>query len=90
MYIWTNDYSTDGDPEAVVKKHISQLKKYNELKDIALALVAMISDNRKLKITEILEEMGIDPVDNWVGLFIVDNESFQSLEASNRSPLAIC
>lgn len=48
----------------MVKKHISQLKKYNELKDIALALVAMISDNRKLKITEILEEMGIDPVDN--------------------------
>ena len=90
MYIWTNDYSTDEDPEAVVKKHISQLKKYNELKDIALALVAMISDNRKLKITDILEEMGIDPVDNWAGLSIVDNESFRSLEASNRSPLAIC
>lgn len=64
MYACANSHSTDEDPEAVVKKHISQLKKYNEMKDIAFALVAMISDNRKLRITDILEEMGIDPLDN--------------------------
>ena len=64
LYIYINIVSVNEDPEAVVKKHISQLKKYNELKDLALALVAMISDNRKLKIADILEEMSIDSVDN--------------------------
>ncbi|CUM63939.1 uncharacterized protein PRCAT00001527001 [Priceomyces carsonii] len=51
---------SDEDPEAIVKKHISQLKKYNELKDIALGLVTMIADQRKLRTTDILEEMRVE------------------------------
>lgn len=45
------------DPEAVVRRHISQLEKYHELKDIALGLVTMIADQRHLRTTDILEEI---------------------------------
>ena len=55
--------STNQDPEAIVKKHISQLKKYNELKDIALGLVTMIADQRQLRTTDILEEMKVELAD---------------------------
>lgn len=47
-----------------MKKHISQLKKYNELKDIALGLVTMIADQRKLRTTDILEEMKVELADD--------------------------
>lgn len=52
-----SELDTNQDPEAIVKKHISQLKKYHELKDIALGLVTMIADQRQLRTTDILEEM---------------------------------
>lgn len=52
------------DPEAVVKRHISQLEKYNELKDIALGLVTMIADQRQLRTTDILEEMKLELKDD--------------------------
>lgn len=52
-----SELDSDDDPEAVVKKHIGQLAKYNELKDIALGLITMIADQRKLRTTDILEEM---------------------------------
>lgn len=52
------------DPEAVIKRHISQLEKYNELKDIALGLVTMIADQRQLRTTDILEEMKLELKDD--------------------------
>lgn len=55
---------TNVDPEAVVKRHISQLEKYNELKDIALGLVTMIADQRQLRTTDILEEMKLELKDD--------------------------
>ncbi|CCE85467.1 Piso0_005063 [Millerozyma farinosa CBS 7064] len=59
-----SELDSDDDPEAIVKKHISQLKKYNELKDIALGLVTMIADQRKLRTTDILEEMKVELADD--------------------------
>lgn len=55
-----SELDSNQNPEAIVKKHISQLKKYNELKDIALGLVTMIADQRQLKTTDILEEMKVE------------------------------
>lgn len=55
-----SELDSNQDPEAIVKKHISQLKKYNELKDIALGLVTMIADQRQLRTTDILDEMKVE------------------------------
>lgn len=44
-------------PKSIVKRHIVQLDKYNEFKDIALGLITMIADHQELKTTDILEEM---------------------------------
>lgn len=55
-----SELDSDEDPEAIVKKHISKLKEYNELKDIALGLVTMIADQRQLRTTDILEEMKVE------------------------------
>lgn len=59
-----SELDSDDDPEAVVKKHISKLNEYNELKDIALGLVTMIADQRQLRTTDILEEMKLEISDN--------------------------
>ncbi|ODV77524.1 uncharacterized protein CANTADRAFT_23640 [Suhomyces tanzawaensis NRRL Y-17324] len=58
-----SELDSNKDPEAIVKKHISQLKKYHELKDIALGLVTMIADQRQLRTTDILEEMKFELLD---------------------------
>lgn len=55
-----SELDSDENPEAIVKKHIGKLKKYNELRDIALGLVTMIADQRKLRTTDILEEMKVE------------------------------
>ncbi|KAI5958067.1 hypothetical protein KGF57_002875 [Candida theae] len=47
-------------PEVIVKRHIQQLKKYNELKDVALQLVTLIADQRQVKTTDILNEMKLE------------------------------
>lgn len=52
-----SELDSDQDPEAIVKRHISKIEKYDDLKDIALGLVTMIADQRKLRTTDILEEM---------------------------------
>lgn len=44
-------------PKAIVKRHIIELNKYNELKEIALGLITMIADQRKVKTMDILEEI---------------------------------
>ncbi len=48
------------DPEEIVKAHILGLKKYNELKDVALGLITMIADQRQLRMADILKEMNIE------------------------------
>lgn len=47
-------------PEVIIKRHIQQLKKYNELKDVALQLVTLIADQRQVKTTDILNEMKLE------------------------------
>ncbi|KAI5969919.1 hypothetical protein CANMA_000959 [Candida margitis] len=51
-------------PEVIIKKHIQQLKKYNELKDVALQLVTLIADQRQVKTTDILNEMKLEVGEN--------------------------
>ncbi|EDK42673.1 hypothetical protein LELG_00851 [Lodderomyces elongisporus NRRL YB-4239] len=47
-------------PEVIIKRHIQQLKKYNELKDVALQLVTLIADQRQVRTTDILDEMKLE------------------------------
>lgn len=42
------------------KKHIHELTEYNELKDVAGQLIAMIADTRSVPMKDILAEMGIE------------------------------
>ncbi|KAK6200066.1 Swi5-domain-containing protein [Scheffersomyces amazonensis] len=48
-----SELDSNQDPEAVVKKHVMQLKKYNDLKDIALDLVRLIAEQRHVKTTDL-------------------------------------
>ncbi|CDK29320.1 unnamed protein product [Kuraishia capsulata CBS 1993] len=56
--------SSQEDAELIVKKHIKQLKRYNELKDVALSLVSLIADQKHLPVQEILDEMKVEPGDD--------------------------
>ncbi|SCU91695.1 LADA_0F11474g1_1 [Lachancea dasiensis] len=53
----------DSTPELVMKKHITDLKKYNELRDTGLGLTQIIANEKKCKIKEVFEEMGYDMQD---------------------------
>ncbi|KAK6460627.1 Swi5-domain-containing protein [Scheffersomyces coipomensis] len=59
-----SELDSNQDPVAIVKKHISQLKKYNELKDIALDLVRLIAEQRHVKTSDIFNEMEVDVKDD--------------------------
>ncbi|AWU75651.1 hypothetical protein CAS74_003938 [Pichia kudriavzevii] len=48
------------DYEKEMKRHIRQLKKYNELKDLSMGLIQMIADSRQLTLREIMKEMEIE------------------------------
>ncbi|EMG45606.1 hypothetical protein SBY92_004875 [Candida maltosa Xu316] len=54
----------NNEPELIFKKHIQQLHKYNELKDIALQLISLIADQRQVKISDILSEMNVDTLND--------------------------
>lgn len=64
LLVWVTDiyrHQTSVDPEEIVKAHILGLKKYNELKDVAMGLITMIADQRQLRMADILKEMNIEP-----------------------------
>ncbi|CDO54098.1 conserved hypothetical protein [Geotrichum candidum] len=50
----------DEDPNKIVKQHISILKNYNEVKDMATVLIAKIAEQRRMTISEVMKEMGVD------------------------------
>lgn len=62
-------------PELIIKKHIQQLNKYNELKDLALQLISLIANQKKVKIIDILNEMNLNIND--------DNENNDSKKNNN-------
>ncbi|KAF6062917.1 Swi5 family protein [Candida albicans] len=55
-------YELEGnnEPELIIQKYIQDLNKYNELKDLALQLITLIADQRKVKTSDILQEMNIE------------------------------
>ncbi|VVT56298.1 uncharacterized protein SAPINGB_P004942 [Magnusiomyces paraingens] len=46
------------DPKKIVDRHIAALKKYNEIKDVALGFASKIADQKRQTIAEVLQEMG--------------------------------
>lgn len=46
--------------EVLVKRHITELKQYNELRDTALALVGLIADSRGVRVADVMQEIGVD------------------------------
>jgi hypothetical protein len=43
-----------------MKRHIKQLKTYNELKDLSMGLIQIIADQRHVTLRAIMDEMGIE------------------------------
>ncbi|KAM0719124.1 hypothetical protein Q7P37_005029 [Cladosporium fusiforme] len=48
---------------AVIKEHIAQLHKYNEIKDIGQGLMGLIADQRDCRVVAVMEEFGIGEAD---------------------------
>lgn len=46
--------------EKEMKTHIRQLKNYNELKDISMALIQLVADQKHVRIKDILNEIGVE------------------------------
>lgn len=42
-----------------VKKHITLLHDYNDIRDVGQGLIGMIADNRGVRIGELYEEFGV-------------------------------
>jgi hypothetical protein len=49
--------------EAIVKRHISLLHAYNEIKDVGQGLMGLIADSRGVRVREVMEEMGVGEKD---------------------------
>jgi Swi5 len=49
--------------EAIVKRHISLLNAYNEIKDVGQGLIGLIADSRGVRIKEVMEEMAVGEED---------------------------
>lgn len=49
--------------KAIIKRHISLLHTYNEIRDIGQGLMGLISDSRGVRIKEVQEEFGVDAKD---------------------------
>ncbi|ODQ81859.1 hypothetical protein BABINDRAFT_6498 [Babjeviella inositovora NRRL Y-12698] len=54
-------YKSSESPETVVKRHVTDLNRYNGVRDAALAMVTMIAEQRSLRIADVLTEMGVEP-----------------------------
>lgn len=46
-----------------MKRHIRQLKKYNELKDLAMGIIQLIADQKQSTLRSVMNEMGVEPDD---------------------------
>lgn len=45
--------------QVVANKHISSLKRYNEIKDIALGMLGLIAEKEGKRLAEVMEERGV-------------------------------
>ncbi|SCU82244.1 LANO_0B05578g1_1 [Lachancea nothofagi CBS 11611] len=59
----TGLHKIDKSAEEIMKEHIANLKKYNELRDTGLGLAQMIADEKSCKLSEVFEEMGYEMQD---------------------------
>lgn len=51
------------DAKARIKEHITLLHQYNEIRDIGLGLMGMISDQRGVRLRDVQEEFGVTAKD---------------------------
>lgn len=49
--------------EKEMKRHIKQLKKYNELKDLSMGIIQLIADQKNSTLREVMNEMGVEEDD---------------------------
>ena len=47
------------DPELVVQRHIAQLGVYNEIRDVAEGLMAIIAEEKGVRLGEVMEGFGL-------------------------------
>ena len=50
---------SESDPEVVVHRHIAQLGVYNEIRDVAEGLMAIIAEEKGVRLGEVMEGFGL-------------------------------
>ena len=50
---------SESDPEVVVHRHITQLGVYNEIRDVAEGLMAIIAEEKGIRLGEVMEGFGL-------------------------------
>ncbi|PUU83269.1 DNA repair protein [Tuber borchii] len=53
----------DKDAEKTVKGHIRLLHEFNEVRDVGLGLIGMVSENRGTRVQNVMREFGVSPSD---------------------------
>lgn len=48
-----------GDPNTTVRRHIHLLHEYNDIKDVALGLLNMIAEDRRVRLIEVHKDYGV-------------------------------
>jgi len=49
--------------QTIITKHISLMKRYNEIKDIAMGMLSLIAEKEGKRLAEVMEERGISEKD---------------------------
>lgn len=58
MFVYFGCYREDLNSKRIIERHIRDLKEYNELRDTGLRLVQIVSDDKKVSLKTIVEEIG--------------------------------
>ena len=57
------DKAAQAHAQSIINKHISLLKRYNEIKDIALGMLSLIAEKEGKRLAEVMEERGVSEKD---------------------------
>lgn len=65
LYIWSSGDPTDDDikrgfeaAKRLKARHVKELQKYNEIKDIAQGLIGLIAEQRGVRVVDVMKEIG--------------------------------
>ena len=50
-----------GTPKQIVREYIRLLSTYNDTKDAAMVIMARLADHKGVRLSDIMEDLGVDP-----------------------------